>query len=546
MFGTLRPSRAALNCAGRSDWQHFYCGTCQSIGDQFGLGYRALLSHDAVFLGLLVDGLQQVEAAPDRTRCPMLPVVHRPTVSPDSVAMRYAAAIQLLLADQWLADRAIDGRSFARIARPLLDRPATRARETLAALGSDLADLIGVEHRQAATERIGVTDPEQAAEPTAAALELVFERIVALPGSVTSSVTGSSGQAASSAALVRCDLDPRALLAKLGRGVGTLIYLIDALEDLQQDQRAGDFNPCLVHDYRGRPQPDRARIRDATRALERARANVTAALNALPLVRHRPVLVNILVTQLGARAQLAAASAQQLLATSGQRPRPIQTHAVARFAQAIAALVIATFTTTWSRLVQAATTGSTDTDGTETDGTDTGGTDTGGTETGGTETGEPLDIPPDLPDATTGLEPTGEGGGLGCNCLGELIQALCGGIGDACSGCGDSLGACGGCFNGCTGFCSGCGQDCGGACSSLGSGCGQCNEGCEGCNGCGNACSDCGGACNGCGNACNGCNGCNGCGNACNGCGNGCSGCGNCGNGCGGGGCGGGGGGCNC
>ncbi|PRQ05645.1 DUF5685 family protein [Enhygromyxa salina] len=539
MFGTLRPARAALSCAGRSDWQHFYCGTCQSIGDQFGLGYRALLSHDAVFLGLLVDGLQLHAAAPDRTRCPMVPVVHRPTVSPDSVAMRYAGAVQLLLADQWLADRAIDGRGFARIARPLLDKPTARARETLAELGSDLGDLIGVEHRQAATERVGMTDPEQAAEPTAAALELVFERIVALPGSVAEC---TAEPAPRSAALVRCDLDPRRLLAKLGRGVGTMIYLIDALEDLEQDQRAGDFNPCLVHDYRGRPQLDRARIRDAARGLERARTDVAAALNALPLRRHKPVLVNILVTQLGARAQLAAAGAERMLSEAGQRRQLLDRATAAsgfvRFAQAIVGLLIATFTTTWSRLVLAATTGGTDTGDT---GTDTG-TDTGDTET---ETGDPPDlpsefgdIPPDLPDATTGPESAGEAGGAGCSCLGELIQSLCGGFGDACSGCGDSLGSCGRCFEGCTGLCSGCGQDCGQTCSSLGAGCGQCNEGCDGCgNGCGNTCSSCGGACSGCGDCGNACNGCGNCGNGCSGCGNCGGGCGNCGNGCGGGGC---------
>ena len=74
MFGTLKPARAELGCATRSDWQHFYCGTCQSLGDAYGLGYRGLLSHDAVFLALLVDGLSVEAAPPDRTRCPMLPM----------------------------------------------------------------------------------------------------------------------------------------------------------------------------------------------------------------------------------------------------------------------------------------------------------------------------------------------------------------------------------------------------------------------------------------------------------------------------------------
>ena len=154
MFGTLKPSFAGLRCGARQDWQHFYCGTCQSLGDHFGLAYRGLLSHDAVFLALLVDGLGVSAAGPSRTRCPMLPVLHKATVSPDSVAMRYAAAIQLLLADQWLADRAVDGKAVARAARPLVERRSEQARATLRELGSDLDALIGFEHIQAEVEAL--------------------------------------------------------------------------------------------------------------------------------------------------------------------------------------------------------------------------------------------------------------------------------------------------------------------------------------------------------------------------------------------------------
>ncbi|MCA9682954.1 MAG: Hsp70 family protein [Myxococcales bacterium] len=123
---------------------------------------------------MLVDGLQARPGAEDRCRCPMLPVVHRPTIGPDAVAMRYAAAVQMLLADQWLADRAIDGGRIARLARPALDGATTRARATLSELGSDLAELIGFEDRQAATEQLGATGPLEAAEPTAAALAYGF------------------------------------------------------------------------------------------------------------------------------------------------------------------------------------------------------------------------------------------------------------------------------------------------------------------------------------------------------------------------------------
>ena len=126
MFGTLKPQACGNRLPVVQEYRQFYCGTCKSLGSQFGLPYRALLSHDAVFLGLLVDGLQDEAAAADRCVCPMVPVTTRATVSPDSVAMRYAAAMQMLLADQWLADRAIDGRALARVARPITTRRSGR------------------------------------------------------------------------------------------------------------------------------------------------------------------------------------------------------------------------------------------------------------------------------------------------------------------------------------------------------------------------------------------------------------------------------------
>jgi hypothetical protein len=501
MFGTLKPARAAFDCGTRGEWQRFYCGTCQSLGDQFGLGYRGLLSHDAVFLGFLVDGLQDHAAPPDRTRCPMVPVVHRPTISPSSVAMRYAGAVQLLLADQWLADRAIDGRSFARIARPLIAKPAERARATLAELGSDLAELIGIEDRQAAAELPGTTDPEQAAEPTAGALALVFERIAGLPGWVADATT-------------------RAVLARLGRAVGTAIYLVDALEDLERDHRAGDFNPCLIHDYRGRAQISAGRVRRASALLTDAGEQIREALAALPLRRHAKVLDNILVTQLGARAKLAIAGAERLLAQIGhplgrrRRLLASEHRGVVRFAQALVALAVVFVSGLWSRIVRATSESDSGTD-----------TDTGG-ETGGEAA--PTDV---MSGTETGVDVDADASGIPCPCfswIGELISGCCGGLTDACGELNESCGACGSCMNGCTNSCGSCGQSCGEGCSTCNGDCGDCGSVCSGC---GNCCK----SSDECGYCCNSCSGCNQCGNACSGCGecgNACSGCGECGKGC--------------
>ncbi|MCU0688024.1 MAG: DUF5685 family protein [Polyangiaceae bacterium] len=182
MFGTLKPQRCRLPLVERQAHDRLYCGLCQSLGEGYGTAVRGLLSHDAVFLALLAEGLQSAPAAHDSCRCPLVPIVHRPTLSPASPAMRYAAAYQLLLADQFLADRQADGRRFFGAARALLSSRVARARTGLVALGIDPTPLEGFESRQLACERRARVDALDAARPTAEALALVLAHAADLPG----------------------------------------------------------------------------------------------------------------------------------------------------------------------------------------------------------------------------------------------------------------------------------------------------------------------------------------------------------------------------
>ncbi|MBV1860901.1 MAG: hypothetical protein KUG77_20970, partial [Nannocystaceae bacterium] len=276
MFGTLRPPRRSVLPVVQS-YRRFYCGTCQGLGAHFGLARRTLLSHDAVFMALLADAVQSRGAASSRCRCPVVPTVFRASVAPDSVAMRYAAALQMLLADQWLADRGADGQWAARVVRSLFsDGPARQAAAQLLDLGVDLSTLVGFEARQIAVERgSGVPRPEVAAAPTAAVLAAAFEATADLPD----------------AAAAFAEPEVRRTLASLGAAVGTAIYLLDALEDLEKDAQTRDFNPCLDGD--GDPCP--RRTQEAITALDVELDVADLACAELPWTRHQAVLSAVLM-----------------------------------------------------------------------------------------------------------------------------------------------------------------------------------------------------------------------------------------------------------
>lgn len=276
MFGLLRPTDRGLRCFERQEFNTFYCGLCKGLDHHHGAVTRGLLSYDGVFVALVVDALVTEAAPPSKCRCPVLPVVQRKTVAPDSVAMTYAASVQMLLFDQWAAD---GGRSLVR----RFSRPhAEAAHARLEALGVSLRMLSEFDRVQSRVES-DEAGPIRAAAPTAEALRLVFSRIASLPGAA------DGGERLATT------------LGELGAAVGRAIYFVDALEDLDDDIRKGAFNPCIMHGRR-----DERRVRETTRLLRGNVDGLRPLLDALPLLRHERVLRDILA-QLTTRAMTAIA-----------------------------------------------------------------------------------------------------------------------------------------------------------------------------------------------------------------------------------------------
>lgn len=507
MFGTLRPHRCSLNTTDRDRHGRLYCGLCRTLGEDHGQLTRGLLSFDAVLVAAVADGLQATSAADARTRCPMLPVVHRPTLHHEAVPLRYAAAVQVLLADQWVADRAVDGQPVARWVRPLGSNKVTGARAILHDLNTPLDALDGFELTQKATETPGTTTPAEALVPTRDALRLVFGTMVNLPGSVPLSA------------------EEQRLLEDLGGAVGSIVYLVDALEDLPRDLLRKAFNPCIGPDG---ACPDR--VEAACTLLEGALAQANSAIEALPLARNRALLKNTLVDTQGKRARRAMATARRQVS-----PLPVPANAppgnpLDRIILAAMALFTVWMGVAPQAFAQAGKAG----------------------KSGQAE--EPDTGTPPEPEPTTGGGIDLEGiwdfldsireaavefarviaGWIFCladlpglvdrvctalaQCIGNCVETsceICTGTCQICQGCEEGCQDCGSCFKCCEGpDCSGCGKPC--------QDCGQC---CQGCEGCGQGCKGGGQCCQGCGNGCQGCgNGgcCKGGGGCCQGGGGGC------------------------
>ena len=302
MFGTLKPNLCSLNRSKKSDYRRHYCGTCKALGDHYGQLSRVSLTYDAVLLSMVVEGLQAAPAQRGSCRCPMMPLKHRATLTPDSVAMQVSSAVQVVLTDQWFADHRLDGQRTLGSLRRLTEGKARDALDTLAGLGVDLSGAADLATRQHQLEAEATSSVAAVVAPTAELLRAVFSQIPNLPGVVEG-----------------VDVEAHEALGELGAAIGAAIYLIDALEDLPRDLDRGAFNPCLTTDDAARCLSTQ-RLGVVIEDLERALEVIKDAAAMISWRRNGLLIDHVLCQRLPSRARKAIADADALRSVEPAAP----------------------------------------------------------------------------------------------------------------------------------------------------------------------------------------------------------------------------------
>lgn len=217
MFGYVRPVRQELKCKDFDLYRATYCGLCRSLRRRYGLLAPMLLNFDFTFLALL---LWQPEErfTPCRGRCHANPLAHR-SMCPDSPALELAADESVILAWWKLKDSLLDegaakragAASLAALLYPAYQKSARLRPEFDHVVQTCLKELSDLEAE-------GCSSMDRAAD--------TFARLL---------------QAAAPA-----DGEQRRILAQLLYHLGRWIYLADARDDMEEDLRAGRYNPVAA------------------------------------------------------------------------------------------------------------------------------------------------------------------------------------------------------------------------------------------------------------------------------------------------------------
>lgn len=221
MFGYIRPYKPELLVKDFECYRGVYCSLCKQLGKSFGLLSRLTLSYDCTFLALLCLSLEENCPGFRKGRCVVNPFKKCSYCGGGEEALTFCAAVAVVMTYHKLRDDLRDSRFFGKL-RALFLLPAAawerrRARRRFPDVETIVAKAM---KEQSLAERDPLTGLDAAADPTAQMLAALLE----LRG---------HGE------------EEKQTLRQFGYFIGRWIYLMDAADDMEKDEKQKSFNPFL-------------------------------------------------------------------------------------------------------------------------------------------------------------------------------------------------------------------------------------------------------------------------------------------------------------
>lgn len=263
MFGLMKYYRCSGNQEDREQYRRHYCGVCKTLGKLYGHHTRFLLNRDLVFLSELIAELSEEKTTTTTWECHALHVrrcFQLPRHSEDiPLSLRITATYNILMTRYKLDDNIADANNLTsylwKVVRFAFSGAFARASRQVAVWDYPFKQVEWWMHEQRNRELHPPEpeDPEQAMQ------------FFAEPSAVT------TGLSMKYAAMITGQADEAERMYQLGYNFGQLIYVLDALEDFEEDDEQGAFNAIrAVYQIADRSLPPGCRhdIVNITRNLE--------------------------------------------------------------------------------------------------------------------------------------------------------------------------------------------------------------------------------------------------------------------------------------
>lgn len=214
MFGYININSKELSDADKNMYQSYYCGLCQRLKYDCGKKGQMLLTYDMTFLVVLLTGLYEPKEEITDFTCAIHPTKKRKYITND--ISEYCAHMNIALAyhnlvDDWNDDRSYTKKAFSNIIKNDYERIAKLYPRQISAIEKYMKDI--------------------------AALEESRESNIDLVAGITGDMLGE--------VMAWKEDEWYNELKTCGFYMGKFIYLMDAYEDLDKDEKKGAYNPLI-------------------------------------------------------------------------------------------------------------------------------------------------------------------------------------------------------------------------------------------------------------------------------------------------------------
>lgn len=259
MFGYINVNKSELSEENQKIYQAYYCGLCQRLRTHCGKRGQILLSYDMTFLELLLTGLYEPEENERAFVCAIHPTKKQTAL--ENEVSDYCAAVNLMLAYHNLMDDWKDEKKYSKVY---------------------MANMISKHYLKFAEQY-----PRQAK-----AIESYMENLSIYERQKESNidlVAGLTGEMLGEVFAWKED-EWYQELKTLGFYMGKYIYLMDAYEDIDKDEKKDNYNPL-----RTLKKDNPKDFETLTRLMMTSMMSECAkSFERLPILLHADILRNIL------------------------------------------------------------------------------------------------------------------------------------------------------------------------------------------------------------------------------------------------------------
>lgn len=215
MFGYVRPYAPELLVKDNELYRATYCGLCRTMGKTTGKLSKLALSYDFVFLALLRMGVKGEKIDVKLRHCPVHPIKKIPMIEVNDELI-YCARTTSILTRLKLRDNVNDSHGISRIKAKIVGGVSVFFKKTD-------KSLLELEEKTVSL----INELTRLENENSDSIDKTSSTFGTLLGNLAAhGIDGASGR----------------ILYDIGYHLGRLIYVMDAIDDFEDDKKSGSFN----------------------------------------------------------------------------------------------------------------------------------------------------------------------------------------------------------------------------------------------------------------------------------------------------------------